>query len=218
MWWFVPGALLALFVAGLGVAGILEESVWKNTLVVIATLLSIARRFPYVARMVYGDVRPHAFTWLIWGITQGTASAAMWYGGGGWSAVSLGIGTLMVFSIFVLSFKYGTKDITAGDTILLILAIAAILVWWQMNDPLLSVLMVSTIDAVGFLPTYRKTWNEPKTEDVFYWATGIIVLFMLIAALNEFNLLTLTYIVTLIAGNVGIIALVLLRKKQLQVQ
>src|SRR5262245_28245295 len=105
--------------------------------------------------MFRGKTKPHAYTWLIWTITLGTAMAGLFRGHGGCVALPIGSGTFLVFVTFLLSFKYGTKNITRSDAVTLIAALGAVVVWWQLKNPLAAVLMVSLIDVIGYIPSVR---------------------------------------------------------------
>lgn len=156
---------------------------------------------PYFWDIYRKRTKPHAYTWLIWCLTQGTAVAGMWYGGSGFGALGLTIGLVFVAIVFLFSLKYGTKNITRSDTVILIAAIAAILVWWQLNNPILAIAMAATIDLFGFIPTWRKTIVEPWSETLWTWIAFSIGNFFAIAGLLEYNLLTLTYIVAITIAN-----------------
>jgi hypothetical protein len=56
--------------------------------------------------------------------------------------------------VMLLSLKYGTRNITRSDTIILILALAAVFVWVQLDNPLLAVIMVTLIDLAGYVPSW----------------------------------------------------------------
>lgn len=74
--------------------------------------------------------------------------------GGGLGAIALTVGTICVFMVMLLSLKYGTRNITRSDTIILILALAAVFVWVQLDNPLLAVIMVTLIDLAGYVPSW----------------------------------------------------------------
>src|SRR5580658_2454415 len=98
----------------------------------IAAALVTVGFYPYFRDILIRKTTPHLYTWLIWGITQGTATVASWDGGGKFSVISFAIGTILVIAVFCLAFKYGTRNMTKSDAILLIVALLAIVVWWQM--------------------------------------------------------------------------------------
>jgi hypothetical protein len=103
---------------------------------VIATVVGTAAFFPYLKDIFLRKTKPHTYTWLIWTMTQGTAVVGIWYGGGGWGGLNLTAGTFLVAGVFFFSLRYGTKNITRSDTIILIVALLAIVAWWQLHQPL----------------------------------------------------------------------------------
>jgi hypothetical protein len=122
----------------------------------------------------------------------------------------------LVAVVFLLSFKYGTKNITRSDTGILVLALLAVVVWWQTNNPLYAVLMVTVIDALGYIPTLRKSWGEPYSETLSFWFTMILVTILTILSLSEYNLLTLTYLGMLVIANMVVLVFCGLRRRYVQ--
>jgi len=94
----------------------------------------------------------------------------------------------------------------------LIISLLAILVWWQLDEPLLAILMVSGIDFVGYIPTFRKTYEEPRSETRIFWLGSVIVNSLALAALVEYNLLTISYLVTLWIANLLVFLIATFRR------
>ncbi len=168
---------------------------------------------PYFRDIFSRKTKPHAYTWLIWAITQGTAVAGLWYGGGGWGALTLTMGTVLVFFVFLLSLKLGTRNVTKVDTTILIAALLAIVVWWQLRNPLLAVIMVSVIDVIGYFPSLRKTFAEPWTETPVSWLMFALTNILSMLALSEYNFLTLAYLVAITAANICLLTICLVRRR-----
>jgi hypothetical protein len=185
----------------------------KIIISVIATVVLIAGFFPYVRDIFSLKTKPHIYTWLIWTITQGTAALGAFYGGGGWGALTLTIGTLLVFSIFLFSIKHGTKNITKGDTIVFIATLGAILVWWQLRMPLLAIIMVSVIDFLGYVPSFRKSYADPWSETLVSWNTASLSNILAIFALSEYNLITTVYLVTITLANTMLVLICFFRRR-----
>jgi len=182
----------------------------------LALVVSLFAFYPYLRDIFLNRTKPHIYTWLIWTITQGTAVFALWYGGGGWGAVELTIGTFLVFIIFLFSIKKGTKNITKSDTIILFIALLSVIVWWKLDNPILAIVMVSLIDLFGYIPSWRKCWFNPYSETLSTWVLFAIGNIFAIFALNEYNILTLTYLITIIVGNTILVSISLLRRKYLK--
>lgn len=187
---------------------------WKLIAAIIAGILVVfGGHIPYLRDMFRNKTKPHAYTWLIWSITYGTATVAMWHGQGGWGFLGMAASCFFIFLTFILSLKYGTRNITKGDTVILILALSAIVVWWQLNNPMLAVLMVSAIDVVGYLPSYRKVYHEPWSETVASWIFFTLANFFSIAAASEYNFLTLTYLLAISTANITLLIICLYRRR-----
>lgn len=179
---------------------------------IIATVIGVVAFLSYFRDIFLLKTKPHVYTWLIWSITQGTGVLGILYGGGSWGALNLAVGTIFVVFIFLFSLKYGTKNITMSDTVILIAALCAILVWWQLHQPLISVIMVSVIDVIGYVPSFRKTYREPWSETMMSWILFAASNIFAILALREYNLLTLTYLIAITLANVSLFAICFFRR------
>lgn len=180
---------------------------------IIATAIGVAAFFPYLRDTFSRRTKPHPYTWLIWGITQGTAVAGIWHGGGGWGALNLMVGTVFVIIVFLVSLKYGTRNITKSDTVILIAALIAIVVWWQLDQPLIAVIMISAIDVIGYVPSFRKSYQEPWSEYLVTWIAFCVANVFTIWALGEYNLLTTTYLITITAANLSFLLFCVYRRQ-----
>lgn len=180
---------------------------------IASVIVLVIGYYPYFRDIFRKTTKPHAYTWLIWAITQGTATAAAFYGGANWGVMSLAGGTVLVVFVFLLSLKYGTKNITRSDTGILLLALLAIVVWWLTKNPLLSVLMVTAIDGMGYIPTLRKSWEEPWSETLTFWLAMAAVSVLTILSLGEINWLTAPYLVVLAVLNILVLVVCILRRK-----
>ena len=179
----------------------------KTVLSITGAIVGNIAFLPYLIDIFKRRTKPHMHTWLIWCLTQGTAVAGMWYGGSGLGALALTVGLVMVAVVFLLSLRYGTRNVTRSDTIILIAAIAAVLVWWQLDNPLLAVFIAASIDVLGFIPTWRKSIVDPWSETVWTWVLFCIGNAFAIAGILEYNLLTLTYIIAITVCNALVVAI-----------
>lgn len=185
----------------------------KVLFAILSAVIGQGALVPYIIDTVKRRTEPHAYTWIIWAITQTTAGAASLYGGGGWGAKLLFLGGILCFVIFLLSLKYGTKNITKSDTIVLIAAISAIFVWWQLNQPLIAVIMITLIDFIGYFPTFRKSWQEPWSETVISWFGFFFGMLFAILAIDEYNSLTLIYPLVIALSNITVAIICILRRR-----
>lgn len=188
----------------------------ENLQIILATLSSIvgiACFVPYIRDIFRHTTKPHSYTWLIWGILQSIAAASMWSGGAGIAIASSTIGAVLCIFIFVLSLKYGTKNIKLFDTLCLIGALIALVAYLFLHNVLLSIILVTLIDFTAFLPTLRKTFVESETETASTHLMSGVSNALAIGALANFNLTTLIYLPAIMLMDFVLGFLVLIRKK-----
>jgi len=179
----------------------------------LSTVVGLIAYAIYMQDVFRGRTQPHIYTWLIWLITQGIAVAGLWYGGGGIGALSLTVGLVLLLIIFLMSFKRGTKNITKGDTFTLIAALAAVFVWWIFNSPVLAVVIVTFIDLGGYIPSIRKSYEEPWSESIPAWICFFACNALALAALQHYNWLTVIYIAATGSANLVLLLVCSIRRK-----
>jgi hypothetical protein len=182
---------------------------------IVGVMVGSVGFLPYFRDIFRKKTQPHAYTWFILVITQGIGTIAILHGGGEIGALWLAINTLLAFFVLILSFRYGTKNITKTDTIVLIAALCAIVIWWRLNNPYLATLMASAIDFAAAIPTIRKSFYEPRSETISLWICFTIANFLSIVALKDYNFLTLFYLVTISIGNILIVLTCLVRRQKI---
>jgi hypothetical protein len=180
---------------------------------ILSLVVSLAVFIPYLRDIFKKKTKPHAYSWLIWAILQGIGVTAQFQAGAGYGAWGLTLGAFFCFSIFVLSLKFGTKNITKFDLACLIASLGAIGFYLVSKNPFWSVVLVSLIDFVGFLPTFRKAYQEPGTETVSAFGLSAVANVFSLFAIQNYSVTTVLYVVSLIATNTAFVLLVTSRKK-----
>lgn len=184
----------------------------KFLLMGVSILIGTISFLAYIKQLFRGSNRPHPFSWLIWALTQSTIAAALLYSGAGWGVGPYFVSALLVFAIFLTTVWKGSKDITPSDMIVLAIALSAIVIWWLMGDPLVAVFLITGIDLLGYLPTFRKVFVAPRSEPLIVWTGFLIGSIFAILAQEAFSLTTLTYPVSISAATVFLILLSLSRR------
>ncbi len=185
----------------------------KLLLGLVAGIFAIYCFIPYIRDIFKKKTTPHMYSWFLWGLLQIIGAVAIVIKGGGYGAVELSVGSIFCFYIFSLSFKYGTKNITRLDTICLFLAIFTILIWILTKDPLHAILLISIIDFIAFVPTYRKGFKEPYSETVSNYFISALASSFAILALSVYSFTNVFYLATLVFTNVVFAFLLLYRRK-----
>ncbi len=146
----------------------------------VAGSLSLLAFVPYILAILRGETRPNRATWWIWATTGAVLLASYYFSGAGttiWVAVSYFVASL---ATAILSIRYGEGGASPLDRGCLAGAGAGLLLWWLFDSPVVALVTTLGVDFAGALPTLRKAWREPETEDRLAWA--------LFVAGNAFNL------------------------------
>lgn len=129
----------------------------QQTLGGIAIAITLAAYFPYIHSILKGKTRPHVFSWIIWGITTFVVFLAQLADHGGAGAWPIGVsGVITFFVAFLAYLKHADRSITRIDWIFFVSALVAIPFWYVTSDPLWAVVLLTTVDTIGFAPSLRK--------------------------------------------------------------
>jgi hypothetical protein len=189
---------------------------YKEIYGIIASIIAIISYIPYIRDVLANKTKPHAFSWLIWSILTAVAFFGQIAGGAGPGSWVNGFTTVVCFIIFIFGLIKGRSNIVLIDWICLVGAGVAILFWFITNGPLVSVIMVTIIDALGFFPTFRKSYHKPHEET---WSTYVLSIFKYVFslfALQTFSVVTVLFPIYLIFANGIFLVMVMIREKQLR--
>ncbi len=178
-----------------------------------AALLGVYGYGMYIRDVLRGHVRPHLFTWTVWGILMSIALAAQLTqdtSPGTWNLMS---STVLTVAVAIASLFYGDRNITRGDWIAFIASLSAIPVWKMTANPVYAVLLICAIDCAAVWPTFRKSWYRPHQEGALMFALTVPQFLLSIVALDRVTLVTALY-PALIAGlNTALVLMLLWRRR-----
>lgn len=134
------------------------------------------------------------------------------HGGGGAGSWATGVTAIYTIFVLLLSFKYGTPDIINFDKVCLALALISIVPWLLTKNVLLSVVLATFTDIVGFFPTIRKTWHAPKSESLGSMYFDALKHSLSIVSLQNYSIITWLYPAGVLSAKIIIIAEINLRR------
>jgi hypothetical protein len=187
-----------------------------NIKLIFAIISSIAGIFcfiPYIRDIFLHKTQPHSYSWFIWMILQTVGAISMFSIGAEWGVLSVGIGAIFCGFIFLLSFKFGTHNIKFIDKVCLIGALFAIVTFFYIHNPFLSVLIVAMTDLIGSFPTMRKAYEEPQTETASTYVFSFISTLLAIFALSNFTIGNSLYLIILVFTNASCALIIIIRRK-----
>jgi len=188
----------------------------KVIISVVAVVLTFVGYIPYIRDTIKGKTTPHVYTWFIWGFVTAIAFALQVAGGAGVGAwVTLAV-VIVSIGIFLFGLRNGKKDITRSDTAFLILSLVALALWLFAKQPVLSVILVSSIDMLGFVPTIRKSWNKPFSETLFTYELSAFRHGLSLFALQQYSIITWLYPATWTIANLLFSIILIVRRRQVK--
>ncbi len=179
---------------------------------IASSILAVICFAPYIKDILSRKTEPHRYSWLVWTILQTVGVMAQLKEGAGYGAWALAIGAVFCFSIFLLSFKYGTKNISKFDIGCLVASLGAIIIYFLISNPIWAIIVVASIDFVGFLPTFRKGYEEPFTETPSTFVMSATANIFSLLALQNYNVTTVLYIASLLITNSLFAVMILWRR------
>ncbi len=187
----------------------------QSVLGLLAIFIASIGYFAYFKDIFAKKTKPHIFTWLIWSLLTGTAAIGMIAdnaGPGAWPMIYV---ALMCFLIFLLSLKYGERDIKVLDWICLTGGIIAFLFLILSKTPVISLILVCITDGLALVPTIRKSYSKPHEETAeSYFASGLQN-FITLFAVSSISIITIIYPLFLVFANWSVLVMLLIRRRQL---
>ncbi|HFD32324.1 MAG TPA: hypothetical protein ENJ28_06420 [Gammaproteobacteria bacterium] len=167
---------------------------YKETFSALAIILTFVAFFPYIRSVLKNKTKPHVFSWIIWGLTTFIVFLAQLEGGGGLGAWPIGLSGAITIYIAVLAYqKKSDISVTKTDWCFFLSALASIPVWIFSSDPLWTVIILTTVDLLGFGPTVRKAYSHPFDENMTVFIIFTCRNLAAIIALETYSPTTVTF-------------------------
>ncbi|MEW8028051.1 MAG: hypothetical protein AB2792_01730 [Candidatus Thiodiazotropha sp.] len=185
----------------------------------LAIAVTFIAFFPYIHSIFIGRTKPHVFSWVIWGSTTFIVFLAQLEDGGGAGAWPIGISGLITLYIAFLAYrKKSDITITNMDWAFFTAAMASIPVWYFTSDPTWAVILLTSIDVIGFGPTIRKAFARPYDEDLKFFALFALRNLLVVMALERYTIATMLFPAVIATVCLLFIVLVVYRRRTIQLE
>ena len=167
---------------------------YKEILSFIAIVLTLAAYIPYIRAIFSGAIKPHVFSWVIWGATTLLAFLAQLEANGGVGAWPIGVsGSITIFIACLAYLKRADVTITKSDWLFFVAAMSSLPLWYLTSDPLWAVVMLTTVDVLGFGPTIRKAYHFPYSESLLFFGLFAVRNLLVMMAFENYSMTTLLF-------------------------
>ena len=140
--------------------------------------------------------------------------------GAGIGALPTGVAEAFTIIIFLFSLQYVFKKraghIRPVDHYFLIAALLGLIPWVLTKDPTISVITVVLIDIIAFIPTLRKTWFYPETENATLYEMNVARHVLTLFSLGAYNIATTFHSIAMICINT-VMTVFIKRKRSVKV-
>jgi hypothetical protein len=190
---------------------------YKEPLAAAAIVLTFVAFVPYIHSIRAGQTKPHAFSWIVWGLGTFVVFLAQLADRGGPGAWPTGVSGIITACIAVLAYRSrADTSITKVDWVFLAIALAALPCWLLTSNPLVAVVLLTGMDLAGFVPTFRIAFLNPHAEHVGFYSLGALRNVLAIAALEHYSVTTVLFPAAVGIACVLFVAMVAYRRSQLR--
>jgi len=186
----------------------------KQVFSLLALLLTFVAFVPYMRAILRRQTRPHVFSWLIWAAGTVVVFFAQLADGAGIGAWPIGISGAITFMVAFLAMRRSADTtVVRSDWVYLALAATALPLWWVTADPLYAVVILTTVDLLGFGPSMRKAYGAPYEENATFFSISALRNGFVVLALEAYTWTTVLFPAAVGIACVLFVALILARRR-----
>lgn len=187
---------------------------YKELLSAVAIGLTFVAFVPYIRSTINGAIKPHVFSWVIWGTTTFVVFLAQLEDNGGAGAWPIGVSASITIYIALLAYvKRADITITKLDWLFFVSAMSSLPFWYFTSDPLWAVVILTTVDVIGFWPTVRKAYISPHSESLLFFALLTARNLIVMIALEHYSVTTVLFPAVMAVACVLLMAMITYRRQ-----
>jgi len=181
---------------------------YQSAFVAVATALAILSYVPYTRSILKGKTKPSRATFGIWALIS-VVEVGSYAASGARSTLLLplvyAIGGIVVFC---LSIKHGVGGAQRLDLFCLVGAILGVVCWVLTKNPQVALYLSMLASGFGFVPTIKKAYLHPETEDALAWSLSGVAAILNVLAISNWALYNYSYplFMLLFDGMIAILA------------
>lgn len=195
----------------------MTTAIAKEVLSAVAVALTLIAFLPYIRSILRDEIKPHVFSWIIWGSTTFVVFLAQLQDGAGVGAWPIGIsGGITILVALLAYWKRADITITKTDWLFFAAALSSLPLWYATSNSLWAVVILTIVDVLGFGPTFRKSYSLPHSESLLFFGLFAARNLIVIAALENYSITTVLFPAVIAGACLLLMALIKYRRGVLQ--
>lgn len=184
----------------------------KELFGVFSLLIAVVSYIPYFIALYRKRIHPHAFSYGVWSLLSAIGFCAQVSGNAGPGSWALGFTAFSCGVVAVMAYRNEGLGMTGTDWLSVLGILVAIPLWYYTHDPLPSLIIAVSIDAMGFYPTFRRNYFKPHADMLFMYSMSGLKFAVALFALEQYSAITVLYPAYLFISNFLFVIMVLLRR------
>jgi hypothetical protein len=187
----------------------------------LSVLITLIAYIGYIRKTVkVGGIEPHPFSWFLWGCASAVAFLVQLARGAGPGSWVTFLTALACFVIWRITLRMNDWTFSRFDRACLIQGLGALVAYGIALLLALSLTLLAgaatAVDVFGYGPTIKKAWERPWSDDARSFFLNGLKFLPALLALRPWRIATSVYPFTILIVNVGVAALIMERRWQLQ--
>lgn len=185
---------------------------FQQTLSALAGILVFVAVGIYIAAIVRKTTVPAKATWIIWTVLSVLTAGGMYQAGAlNYQMVAVVAGDIVIVA---LALKYGSPGWSRLDKYSLAGAASGLALWAVTNNPLYAIVISLSINFIGAVPTFVKTWDYPDQESPTTWIVVAVSSVLQTIAIPHWTIADAAQPVSYLVIQIGLLFLIFARPKQ----
>ncbi len=187
---------------------------FKSVMGVLSVIIMVIAYAVYMWQTARSeDVRPHPFSWFLWGFVTAVVYLVQITQRGGPGSWVVGFTAIFCFLIGTLSLVKHRWRFSLFDWLSIIAGLLVFGYYLASKNPTESAILATITDVIGYGSTIKKGWVEPHKDSATSFALNSLKFVPSLFALQAYSLATWLYPATLVLMN-GAVALMLVLRRQ----
>ncbi len=184
----------------------------------LAGIFSAVACIPYIISILRNKTKPSRSSWWIWSLV-GLIIVFSYYFVGALNTIWVPI-VLFIFSLIIaiLSLWYGEgSNFSLLDKACLLSTVISIIFWAIFESAMIVLIINIFIDFLGFIPTFKKTFQHPHEESGVTWILFFISSILNFIAIDHFVFSIASYPIYMLIMDFIMLVLIFRREGKIRV-